>query len=109
MVQTDCDVNANGNAGCGVKSADSKSYGPAFNSNKGGYYALERTSSFVKVWFWERGDGSIPSDVSSGGTSVDTDSWGTPTAYFPNTSCDIASHFGEHNIIINLTFCKSPK
>ena len=30
---------------------------------------------------------------------------GTPTAYFPNTDCDIASHFDANNIIINLTFC----
>jgi len=30
---------------------------------------------------------------------------GTPMAYFPNTNCDFGRHFGEHNIIINLTFC----
>jgi len=30
---------------------------------------------------------------------------GTPTAYFPDTNCDFPSHFSDHNIIINLTFC----
>lgn len=30
---------------------------------------------------------------------------GTPTAYFPNTSCDINAKMGAHNIIINLTLC----
>lgn len=30
---------------------------------------------------------------------------GTPTALFVNNQCDIPSHFGAHNIIINLTFC----
>lgn len=32
---------------------------------------------------------------------------GTPTAYFPNTSCDLETAFGPNNIIINLTFCES--
>ncbi len=35
-------------------------------------------------------------------------SQGTPFAFFPSTSCDIDSHFGPHNIIINLTLCKDP-
>lgn len=100
-----CDVAATSNSGCGVKSSASNSYGPAFNSAGGGWYAVERTDSFIKVWFWSRNAGGIPSDVTSGATSVDTDNWGTPFAYFPNTSCDIDSHFGWHNIIINLTFC----
>ena len=30
---------------------------------------------------------------------------GTPTAYFPDTSCDFSSHLGDHHIVINLTFC----
>jgi len=102
---TDCDANDNSNAGCGVKSTASNSYGPSFNSAGGGWYAIERTDSFIKVWFWSRNAGNVPSDVSNGATSVDTDNWGTPFAYFPDTSCDIDSHFGFHNIIINLTFC----
>lgn len=35
---------------------------------------MERTTDFIKVWFWSRGD-SIPSDVSSGAGTVDTDNW----------------------------------
>ncbi|EIM80617.1 2 beta-glucan [Stereum hirsutum FP-91666 SS1] len=105
IVGTDCVAADAGNAGCGVQMADANSYGPPFNSNGGGFYAMERTSSFIKVWFWARDDGSVPSDVSSGASSVDTDNWGTPDAYFPNTDCDIASHFADSNIIINLTFC----
>ena len=30
---------------------------------------------------------------------------GQPFAFFPDTDCDINSHFGPHNLIINLTFC----
>ncbi|KAF4601521.1 hypothetical protein EYR38_006175 [Pleurotus pulmonarius] len=103
--QNDCNVAVNSNAGCGVKMSDSRSYGPAFNSNGGGWFAVERTSTFIKAWFWPRNAGNVPADVKNGQTVVNTGSWGTPSAYFPNTQCDIASHFKAHNIIINLRFC----
>ena len=89
-------------------------------------YAMERTTSFIKVWFWERDDRSAPFDATSGAWVIDTNLWvmvlpsvrpnayymrsdcqGTPAAYFPNTYCDLASHFDANNIIINLTFCES--
>jgi hypothetical protein len=88
-------------------------------------YAMERTTSSIKVWFWERDDRSAPFDATSGASSIDTNFWvmvliyvrlnayirsdcqGTPAAYFPNTYCDLASHFDANNIIINLTFCES--
>ncbi|KAI0087574.1 putative laminarinase [Irpex rosettiformis] len=100
-----CDVNTDGNSGCGVQAPTTNSYGPSFNSNGGGFYAMERTNSFIKVWFWPRNAGNVPSDLKSGAASVNTANWGTPTANFPNTSCDIASHFDANNIIINLTLC----
>ncbi|KAG9221782.1 hypothetical protein CCMSSC00406_0006725 [Pleurotus cornucopiae] len=103
--QNDCNVAVNGNTGCGVRQNDAASYGPSFNSNGGGWFTVERTNSFIKVWFWGRNAGNVPSDVRNGASSVNTDAWGTPAAFFPNTQCDIASHFNQHNIIINLTFC----
>ena len=71
----DCDVNTDGNDGCGVQNPTSNSFGPDFNSAGGGWYAMERTSTSVKVWFWSRTSSSVPSDVSSGASSVDTDNW----------------------------------
>ncbi|KAF9443774.1 glycoside hydrolase family 16 protein [Macrolepiota fuliginosa MF-IS2] len=103
--QLDCNTQVNSNSGCGVKFPTANSYGPSFNSNGGGWYAIERTPTFIKVFFWPRNSGSVPSDVRNGGSTVDTDNWGTPTAFFPNTSCDLTQHFSAHNIIINLTFC----
>jgi len=100
-----CDTAATGNVGCGVTVDDSRSFGPTFNSQGGGWFALERTDSFINVWFWSNTDDTVPSDVQNGSESVDTGNWGTPRAFFPNTDCDIASHFGPHNIIIDLTFC----
>ncbi|KAF5389511.1 hypothetical protein D9757_004195 [Collybiopsis confluens] len=101
--QNDCNTAVNGNAGCGV-GFGSNSFGPSFNANGGGWYAMEMTADFVKIWFWARGS-SVPSDVSGGSSSVNTSNWGTPVAFFPNTSCSLSSHFGPQNIIINLTFC----
>lgn len=102
---TDCNANDNGNAGCGVKSVDQASYGPAFNNAGGGWYTMERTSTYIKFWFWERGSASVPSDISGGSSSINTSNWGEPTAFFPNTDCNIATSFSSLNIIINLTFC----
>ena len=68
---------------------------------------MERTQNFIKIWFWSRHDSSVPADLLNRSGSINTDAWGTPTAYFPNTQCDMKSHFTPSNIIINLTFCKS--
>ncbi|KAG6908252.1 hypothetical protein DXG01_005586 [Tephrocybe rancida] len=103
-----CDSAATNNAGCGVKFSDSRSYGPSLNSNGGGWFAMERTSSFIKVWFWSRSATNVPSDVKNGATSVNTDNWGTPSAYFPSTSCPIGSKFGPHHIIINYYVNNNP-
>ncbi|GLB34452.1 putative glycoside hydrolase family 16 protein [Lyophyllum shimeji] len=103
--QLDCNAAVNGNTGCGVKLNTEQSYGPRFNAAGGGWYAVERTPTFIKVWFWSRNDWSVPADVRNGNDNVNTDSWGIPSAFFPNDSCDIEQHFNEHNIIINLTFC----
>lgn len=99
--QLDCDWLVNGNAGCGVRMSNPNSYGPGFNANGGGVYALERTNREMKVWFFPRG--TAPTDI--GTDSVNTDAWGTPAAYFPSTQCDFDAKFAAHNIIINLTLC----
>lgn len=72
---TNCDVNTDGNTGCGVKAPTTNSYGPSFNSNGGGWYAMERTNNFIKVWFWPRNSGSVPSDMKTGASSINTDNW----------------------------------
>ncbi|KIM58360.1 glycoside hydrolase family 16 protein [Scleroderma citrinum Foug A] len=101
----DCDVYDTNDTGCSVSVNDPNNFGPSFNRNGGGWYAIERTPSFVKMYFWERGSSSVPSDVQYPGSSVNPDNWGTPTAYYPNTDCDFSSQLGAQNIIINLTFC----
>jgi len=118
--QLDCNYLINGNNGCKVKDQRAQSYGNALNAAGGGWFALERSDSFIKLWFWPRA-GSAPTDVKVGGNQVNTAEWvskkvlhgklyfdnhqGLPVAYFSNESCDFAKFFDKHNIIINLTFC----
>ncbi|KAK7047374.1 hypothetical protein VNI00_006605 [Paramarasmius palmivorus] len=66
---------------------------------------MERTETDIKIWFWERNSTTIPKQVSLGETTVDTDTWGIPTAYFPSTSnCSLSEKMGPHKIIINRKF-----
>ncbi|KII86819.1 glycoside hydrolase family 16 protein [Plicaturopsis crispa FD-325 SS-3] len=107
--QDDCSVYTDeAYMGCGVTFTEADSYGPTFNAAGGGWYAVERTLSYIKVWFWSRGDSTVPSDVSSGSSSVNPSNWGTPQGNWPNsTTCDISSKFAAHHILINLDFCGS--
>ncbi|KAF7329566.1 Glycoside hydrolase family 16 protein [Mycena kentingensis (nom. inval.)] len=104
-------TNCTSGNGCGVRAPHNQwSYGPTFNNAGGGWYALERTSTFINVWFWSRNatsptGKSVPADVRTAGTTVNTTAWGTPTANFPHTSCDFPTFFDANTIIINLTFC----
>ena len=74
-VSNNCDVAANGNTGCAVQASVPKSYGKSFNAAGGGFYAMERTTTSIKVWFWTRDDPAVPADVKTAGASVDTDKW----------------------------------
>ncbi|TEB28348.1 laminarinase [Coprinellus micaceus] len=61
--------------------------------------------TFIKMWFWHRMSGNVPAFISNPTEKLNTDGWGTPAAFFPNTTCDMTKHFMDHHIIINLTFC----
>lgn len=69
-----CDVNTDGNTGCGVQAPTANSYGPSFNANGGGWYAMERTNNFIKVWFFPRNSGG-PTDLTTGAATINTDNW----------------------------------
>ncbi|KAJ1557577.1 hypothetical protein HK405_015677, partial [Cladochytrium tenue] len=104
VVSTDCVAADNGNEGCSVQAATTTSYGSGFNSNGGGVYVTEWSTSAIKIWFFPRG--SIPSDVAAGGaTLTPSSSWGTPAADFPLGSACTASHFSSMQIVLDLTFC----
>lgn len=82
------------NAGCGIDSTNTGSYGTGFNNEGGGVYAMEWTDSYIQV-FWFPSSG-IPSDITNG--SPDPSGWGTPQAFFQG-DCDIDSHFSANQIV----------
>lgn len=98
----------NGNEGCQQVTQSASNYGAGFNAQGGGVYAMEWTSSAISVWFFPR-NSSVATQLSGSNAtaaSVDTSTFGTPTAQFMGGSgCDIDSSFKEHNIIIDTTFC----
>lgn len=68
---------------------------------------MERTNDGIKIWFWSRYDGRVPQSIRDGWGWINTDEFGTPTAFFPGWQCNIPEYFGWHNIIINITLCAS--
>ncbi|RMZ90671.1 hypothetical protein DV736_g2096, partial [Chaetothyriales sp. CBS 134916] len=100
---SNCYVDASGqadNAGCGITTSASTTYGDGFNAVDGGVYATEITSDGISIWNFERS--SIPSDISSG--SPDPSGWGEATASFSG-SCDFSSSFKNLQIVFDTTFC----
>jgi hypothetical protein len=99
-VKYDCWNATDANAGCGVAGA-ADTFGEAYNALGGGVYALELRSAGIRVWSFPRA--SIPSDISS--QTPDPSTWGTALADFPNTECDIGSHFKNQTIVVNIDLC----
>jgi hypothetical protein len=99
---TSCVNSTDDNAGCGVD-AGKATFGTGFNDNGGGVMAMELRSAGIRIWQFARS--AIPSDVTSG--SPDPSTWGEATADFPNTDCDIGTHFRNQSIIANIDLCGS--
>ena len=100
---TDCaydPVTGGNTVGCAIRSQDSLSYGTAFNNASGGVYAMEWTSSAIKIWFFSRN--SIPDDIKAGRPRPE--SWTAPQANYAG-DCDIDANFVNHRIVLDMTFC----
>ena len=91
---------AGGITGCTVSATAPDNSGSAFNVNGGGVYAMEWTSTAIRIWFFPRN--AIPDSITSG--EPDTDSFGRSAANFEG-NCDIDAHFFNHSIVFNIDFC----
>jgi len=100
---TDCSFDANSNQGCVVFDPNTQSYGEAFAAAGGGIFATELASSGINIWFFPRA--SIPASLQSNSTSINTGDFGTPTANYPTTGCNIEQFFNPQNIIFDITLC----
>ncbi|TRM65640.1 glycoside hydrolase family 16 protein [Schizophyllum amplum] len=96
-----CAVGGSDNTGCFFTDTQSNSYGQPFNDAQGGVFAHIWTDDGIKMWHFPRA--SIPGDITSG--SPNPDGWGEPVAYFSSSTCDIGSHFYEHELTLDITLC----
>lgn len=85
--------------GCKVKGNNGTS-GTPFNKKGGGYYAMERTTDFVKIWYFPRG--SEPKSLVNG--SPDTSTFGKPMAHMQG-ACDFGERFTAQKLVFNTDFC----
>lgn len=98
-----CHGTEEGIGGCEIDDSRTNSFGTPFNTGGGGVYALEWTSTFIKVFFFPRN--SIPQGTTGPlGGSPDPTTWGKPAAIFGG-SCDLDSYFRKLHMIFNITFC----
>jgi beta-glucanase (GH16 family) len=73
----DCNTDS-GSTGCSVKVEDPYSFGTGFNSQGGGIYAMEWTSTHISIWNFPRS--SIPVDIIAG--TPNPTNWPTPASNF---------------------------
>ncbi|KAJ6575141.1 glycoside hydrolase family 16 protein [Mycena capillaripes] len=98
---TNCDGNLPGNAGCGITEWSKASYGPFFEAQGGGVFAMKWDETGIAVYSFYRS--AIPNDITSG--SPDPANWGVPVASLAPEACDPFTYFVNHSIIFDITFC----
>ncbi|KAJ3734878.1 glycoside hydrolase family 16 protein [Lentinula guzmanii] len=98
---TNCDGNDNDNAGCGITEWSRASYGPFFDQQGGGVFAMKWDENGIAVWSFYRA--AIPQDIQAG--SPNPSGWGNPVAALEAGGCDPITNFVNHSIIFDITFC----
>ncbi|KAF5313963.1 hypothetical protein D9611_006836 [Ephemerocybe angulata] len=97
----DCNSLINSNAGCGATEWSRASYGPLFDEQGGGIFAMKWDENGIAVWSFFRA--AVPPDVAAGTPNPST--WGPPSANLSSSQCDIGKYFMSHAIVFDITFC----
>ncbi|KAJ3992892.1 putative glycoside hydrolase family 16 protein [Lentinula boryana] len=99
---TTCESSDSNNNGCATMDTTTNGWGPAFNTAGGGVFAKLWDDTGIKIWHFSRGN--IPADITS--KNPDPSTWGNPVSFLPSgDSCNVADHFKDHSLIINITLC----
>ncbi|KAI0322328.1 glycoside hydrolase family 16 protein [Amylostereum chailletii] len=101
---TDCEGGTAANKpGCGIIEWSRATYGPTFDAQGGGVFAMKWDQDGIAVWSFYRV--AVPQDIKDG--TPDPSGWGSPSAALSPQGCDIGSYFYNHSIIfaIDITFC----
>lgn len=95
--------NCTDGAGCTVLETSKSSVGAAFASAQGGVWATQFDVSGIYIWFWNRAN--LPSDLKTPGSTIDTSGWGTPSAAYPSSGCNITNYFTPQKLVLDITLC----
>lgn len=98
VLQQNCDVNVNYNAGCGVGNRTSGASGSRLNSAGGGVIAMQWDLTGINVWQFSRA--AIPTDLKAQKPTPAT--WGKPVARFDASTCDIGRFFTVRSLSFEL-------
>jgi len=98
---TACDGTINNNAGCSITEWSRASYGPYFDAQGGGVFAMKWDENGIAVWSFYRA--AVPQDIVQG--SPNPANWGVPVAALGPAGCDPLKFFVNHSIIFDITFC----
>jgi len=102
--QPDLDCEAGGSSnlpGCGVIEWSRASYGPTFDEQGGGVFAMKWDQDGISVWSFYRV--AVPQDIVEG--IPNPANWPNPTATLEPAGCDPLTYFLNHSIIFDITFC----
>ncbi|KAI0673170.1 concanavalin A-like lectin/glucanase domain-containing protein [Trametes maxima] len=102
-VGTDCSSGTDSASGCAVTDSQANSFGGDFASAGGGVWATQFDDSGVFIWFWSRKD--VPDSVTNAKDTIDPASWGTPSAAWPASSCDVNKFFTPQQLVLDITLC----
>ncbi|TFK41134.1 glycoside hydrolase family 16 protein [Crucibulum laeve] len=98
---TDCNALINDNSGCGITEWSRASYGPFFDSQGGGVFAMKWDENSIAIWSFYRA--AIPQDIVDG--SPNPSLWGLPSAVLESSQCEIGKFFVNHTIVFDITLC----
>ncbi|KAF5374757.1 hypothetical protein D9758_000273 [Tetrapyrgos nigripes] len=100
---TNCksDDNFNSNSGCAITEWSRSSYGPDFDRQGGGVFAMKWDENGIAVWSFFRA--AVPQDINEGSPTPAT--WPQPSAVLSPAGCNITQYFANHSIIFDITFC----
>ncbi|KAL1943259.1 hypothetical protein VTO73DRAFT_4334 [Trametes versicolor] len=102
-VGSDCSSGTDSAAGCAVLDAQANSFGGDFAAAGGGVWATQFDETGVFIWFWSRKD--IPDGVTNAQDTIDPTNWGTPSAAWPASDCDVNKFFTPQQLVLDITLC----